>query len=99
LCEACSRKYPFRYSPAKTCLEGCDKYTYPANHKDVAKQGKTFGLYRINPSTCGECGGDCVACSGDKFNCTKCDASQKRALFQQEMTVGGKPTVQGTCAK
>lgn len=94
-CLACSTKYPFLYAPAQTCLEECVSF----EHDDGAGGKTTKGLYMVNSQSCGVCDSSCRACYGDKFNCTKCDAGQQKALFQQELIVGGRPTLQGTCAK
>lgn len=97
-CLACSTKYPFLYGPAKTCLEECVKYEHEESKGGVTTR-TTKGLYMVNSQSCGVCDSACLACYGDKFNCTKCDSGQQKALFQQELMVGGRPTLQGTCAK
>jgi hypothetical protein len=93
-CTACSTAFPFFYGAAQACLKDCERY--PLQATDGTKPS---GLYKITSDDCGQCDPVCLRCDGDKFNCTRCDVDEEKALFQKRMAIGGRVQLQGTCAK
>lgn len=58
----------------------------------------TVGYYQLGEETCDTCSFPCQDCSGDKFNCNKCDPKGTNpVLFSSIVEVSGKNTTRATC--
>lgn len=75
---------PFMYSPEQMCMKECG-----------------LGFYKVesaNPPACDKCSQPCSDCSGDKYNCTQCDAlSPQKTLYVQSLSIDGQMQARGSC--
>ena len=82
----------------KKCVKCAKTHPFMFTPESRCMESCSLGYYQLGTETCDLCSFPCQGCSGDKFNCNKCDPKGTNpALFSSIVEVGGKNVTRATC--